>query len=343
MPKVANQYLNNTSALVLAYCNRIKELNGAPLDVSHFAVAPEIEQKLEDKIRENSDFLGDINIVPVRDKEGEKIGLDVTGTIASRTNTDNSDRATGDTLALDNNTYRCEKTDFDTHIKWSTLDTWSRFPDFQNRITNAVTRQIARDRLMIGWNGTSVAADTDKIANPLLQDVNIGWLKQIETNSPSHYTTAVKVGSEGSADFKNYDAAVYSMRNTLLAPWHRNSTDLVVIMGSGMLIDKNVASLNANETPTERAALATIITNQLVGGMRSIIVPFFPADSIFITSLDNLSIYFQEGSRRRRIADNPKRDRLEDFQSVNEAYVVEDYKKTAVMANILQWNGVAWA
>ena len=36
---------------------------------------------------------------------------------------------------------------------------------------------------MIGFNGVSIAADTDIVANPLLQDVNKGWLqKQREEN-----------------------------------------------------------------------------------------------------------------------------------------------------------------
>lgn len=32
--------------------------------------------------------------------------------------------------------------------------------------------------------------------------------------------------------------------------------------------------------------------------------------------------------------DNPKRERIENFESVNEAYVVEDYQCTALIENI---------
>ncbi len=52
------------------------------------------------------------------------------------------------------------------------------------------------------------------------------------------------------------------------------------------------------------------------------------------TSLDNLSIYYQEGARRRQIVDNPKRDRIENFESSNDAYVVENYGKAALIENI---------
>jgi hypothetical protein len=38
-------------------------------------------------------------------------------------------------------------------------------------------------RIMIGFNGTSAAATTDRSTNPKLQDVNIGWLQKIRTNA----------------------------------------------------------------------------------------------------------------------------------------------------------------
>lgn len=50
-----------------------------------------------------------------------------------------------------------------------------------------------------------------------------------------------------------------------------------------------------------------------------------------ITSWDNLSIYWQEDSWRRSTIDNPKRDQVEDYNSRNEGYVVEDYEKFAAI------------
>jgi len=55
---------------------------------------------------------------------------------------------------------------------------------------------------------------------------------------------------------------------------------------------------------------------------------------MLITRLDNLSIYVQDDTRRRSIIDNPKRDRVENLESVNEAYVVEDYDCTCLIENI---------
>jgi len=56
--------------------------------------------------------------------------------------------------------------------------------------------------------------------------------------------------------------------------------------------------------------------------------------SILITRLDNLSIYWQEGTRRRMLKDEPELDRIANYESVNEAYVVEDYELVVLVENI---------
>jgi hypothetical protein len=55
-----------------------------------------------------------------------------------------------------------------------------------------------------------------------------------------------------------------------------------------------------------------------MGGLQAVRAPSFPANAVLITRLDNLSIYWQEDTRRRSVIDNPKRDRIENFESVNE-------------------------
>jgi hypothetical protein len=65
-------------------------------------------------------------------------------------------------------------------------------------------------------------------------------------------------------------------------------------------------------------------------------VPYFPANAFLITTLNNLSIYYQDGKVRRLIKDQPELDQVTDFQSSNEAYVVEDYSFSALVENIAQ-------
>jgi len=71
-----------------------------------------------------------------------------------------------------------------------------------------------------------------------------------------------------------------------------------------------------------------------MGGLPVVRAPFFPAETLLITRPDNLSIYWQEESRRRSVVDNAKRDRVENFESVNEAYVIEDLRGACLVENI---------
>src|SRR3546814_20048651 len=80
-------------------------------------------------------------------------------------------------------------------------------------------------------------------------------------------------------------------------------TDLVVIVGHDLVDDKyfNIAQ-QTGATATEVEATDRILrsTKQL-GGLPAVRVPFFPADAVLITTLKNLAIYWQEGTRRRQL------------------------------------------
>lgn len=318
----------------------IAQLSGVESAAEQFNVEPSVQQKLETKIQESSEFLGRINIVGVDELKGQKVGLGVTGPIAGRTNVNQNDRQPRDVTALDEKGYECVSTEFDTYIRWSQLDAWSRFRDFQARVRSAIVRQQALDRIMIGFNGLTAAAETDRNANPMLQDVNIGWLQKYRTHAPARVLSEVvgdsgkvTVGSNG--DYKNLDALVFDAVNEMVDPWHRESTDLVAIMGRKLLADKYFPLISQHaETPTEARALDLIISQKRVGGLQAVRVPFVPDGTMLITSLENLSLYWQRGSRRRYLVDNPKRNRIENYESSNDAYVIEDYGFGCVVENI---------
>lgn len=218
---------NDTRALYNRYVERIEQLNGISDATKKFSVVPSVQQTLETKIQESSAFLSRINIHGVEEMEGDKIGLGVSGPIASRTDTTKRARETRDVSALDNQKYRCEKTNYDTHIRYQQLDAWAKFPDFQARVRDSIIVRQALDRIMIGWNGERVAADTDLVANPLLQDVNIGWLQQYRNNAKERVFSGAKVGK--GEEFKNLDAVVTLARNEFLDPWYAEDPNLVVI------------------------------------------------------------------------------------------------------------------
>ena len=107
------------------FLHRIAELNHVPDATQKFNVEPSVEQKLLEKIQETSPFLTLINNITVDQQEGEKVYIGVKSTIAGRTDTSgNAERQTRDVKTLSNDKYRCEQTNFDTHIRYNTLDSW---------------------------------------------------------------------------------------------------------------------------------------------------------------------------------------------------------------------------
>ncbi|MBN4667216.1 phage major capsid protein, P2 family [Pandoraea nosoerga] len=311
------------------YLRQLEKLNGVETAAEKFTVVPSVQQKLETKMQESAEFLKRINIVGVTEQQGEKLGLGVGSPLASTTNTDLKERETIDPTDLDPNGYVCTQTNFDSHLKYSKLDAWAKFPDFQTRVRDALLKRQALDRICIGFNGVSRAATSDRVANPLLQDVNKGWLQKYREQAPArvmdHGKTAGKVVIGAGGDYANLDAAVYDALSSLLDPWHQEDTDLVVLCGRALAHEKYFPLINRVQAPTEQLAGQIIMSQKAMGGRPAAMVPYFPANAFMITRLDNLSIYFQDGGRRRSVIDNPRRDRVENFESSNDAFVVEDY------------------
>jgi len=322
-----------------AYKAAIATLNGTQ-DVSEkFTVEPSVQQTLETRIQESSDFLTRINNIGVTEQSGDKLGLGIGSPVASTTDTTLKDRTPIDPTTLDATGYFCTQTNFDTLIRYTKLDAWAKHPDFQTRIRDVILKRQALDIITIGFNGISRAATSNRVANPLLQDVNIGWLQKYRAHAPArvmHEVVAgsnqVKIGANG--DYKNLDALVMDAVGNLIDPWHQEDTELVVLLGRDLLADKYFPLVNATQAPTEQIAADLIISQKRVGGLQAVRAPFFPAGKMLITRLDNLSRYYQEGSRRRTVVDNAKRDQIENYESSNDAYVVEDYGLGCLIENI---------
>ncbi len=320
------------------YLAHLATLNGVESAAQMFTVAPSVQQKLESRIQESSAFLQSIGVYPVDEMQGQKIGIGTDGPVASRTDTTGADRGTRDAASLGGQGYQCVQTNYDTHVRYATLDMWAKFPDFQLRLSRAIQQQCALDRIMIGFNGTSAAANTNRVTNPLLQDVNKGWLQYLRENAPERVMArgaiAGKVVVGATGDYKTLDGLVYDATESLLDAWHAEAGDLVAIVGRGLMHDKLFPLVDGQTAPTEMLAADIVRSQRRLGGKQGITVPFMKPNAILITSLKNLSIYYQDGSRRRAVIDNPKRDRIETYESSNDAFVVEDLGKACLIENI---------
>jgi len=327
---------NNTRKLFNAMCVAMATTYGVDSVAQTFAATPEIEQRLMDKIVESSDFLQRINVLGVPELKGEKILGSVSGVLGKRTDTTAGDRQTSDPLGLDPLGYECVKTEYDVHITYNTIDAWAKFPDLNDRFMAYVRRAIALARIKHGFYGTSAAAVTNAGTNPNGEDVNKGWLQHLrDYQAGSQILTQggtaneIRVGAGG--DYENLDGLVYDVLQ-MVSDVHRDGDDLVALVGRDLLAQDKAQLYKAQgQTPTEKERIENNAVTRTYGGLPSYTVANLPARGLIITSFDNLSIYYQEGAVRQKIDDNAKRDRVEHYNTINEAYVVEDLDKAAAI------------
>lgn len=325
------------------FTRRVAELNRVEDATLSFSVEPTVQQTMEQRIQESSAFLSAINMPGVIDLKGEKIGVGVSGTIAGRTDTSGSARREpADVTALDKTGYECVQTNYDTAIPYARLDAWARQPNFQTILRNAIIQRQALDRIMVGFNGISIAETTNRAANPLLQDVNKGWLQKYREHAAKRVLSKGKAGGNvviGSSDkdvrdYANLDALVMDVVSNLIDPWHQQDPGLVVVLGRNLVHDKYFPIINQDNKPTEQLAADLVLGTKRIGGLQPVVVPFMPADALMVTSLDNLSLYWQIDGRRRYLKEEPEKNRVANFESSNDDYVVEDYGRGTVVENI---------
>lgn len=329
------------------YLSRIAELNGIGVSdlANKFTVEPSVTQTLFDKIQQSSSFLKLINMVTVSELTEEKVGMDVSGSIASTADTDGGvERKTSDFTKLDAYRYFCHPVNFDYHLKYNKLDLWARYQDFQIRIRNAIIKRQALDYITIGFNGVSRAATSNRAQNPLLQDVAVGWLQKYRNDAPERVMSSItdedgavisdtiKVGKGG--HYANLDALVMDAFESLVAEIHRENPEMVVICGRKILTDKYFPMINKFQPNSEQLSGELIISQKTIGQLQAVRAPFFPANSVFITTLDNISIYLYEDGHRRHIIENPKLDQVENYEQVKVDFVIEDYEAGCLIENI---------
>lgn len=316
-----------------------------------FNVDPAEAQKIILATKEENSFLDRINIVQVKNQKGNAIRVNATGMIAGTTNTDSNDRTPKDPHSMGGSPYLCEQINFDTSIKYATLDSWAHKKNFKKLVAQQIRKQIAANKITIGFYGESRVADSNPITSPKGQDIAEGWLHKVKTLAPENYITQgsvvnqIRIGETG--DYANLDVAVHDIKG-LIEPEFEGDGDLVVIIGTELLSSDKAKFYDSHgNTPSEKARIEDKQVIGTYGGLSAFKIPHFPVRGILVTSFNNLSIYIQQDGTRRRIEDNPKRDRIETFQSENMDYVIEELGKIATLefANVklTHNNGTTWS
>ena len=305
-----------------------------------FAVTEPIETRLNSAIQDSSEFLQRITQLPVTDRKGQSLKLGIYSPLSKRTDVSNKDRQTTAMSPPDGIEYECKLTESDISFSYELLDAWARFDNFMELYMQQVYRRIALDRILVGWHGESVATETDKKINKNLEDVNKGWLYLLKTHKKEHYLTEgklepgkIKLGPGG--DYKNLDQLTYDVYS-MIEIAQRTGRE-VAIVGQHLISDDMGKALAAYaQRPTEKREITVL--DKAYGGLPSITVPGFPDKGLVITDTENLSFYYQAGKTRRQMTDYPKRNRVEDFISSNDAYMIENLDGIAgIEANNLEF------
>ncbi len=303
-----------------------------------FNVNPTASQVLIEDIKDTDDFLDRINIITTNNQIGEAIGLGVGNLIASRTDTSSGKkRTTRSAHDLSAMPFECVQTNFDTHITYEQLDAFAHLKDFEGRVNNQIRIQADLDKVRVGFYGKSTEVNTDIDANPNGEDVNKGWIQALRDHKTKNVLTEmvkdsneIRIGKDG--DFINLDIAVLTLKQ-LLDPVFASSHDVIAIVGNDLIANDQARLYAENgSTPSEKSKIEMRQVISTYGGLPTFVVSNFPPRGIMVTSFDNLSIYIVKNSIRKSVAvKNDSCDRIENFESMNMAYVVEQLGKAATL------------
>lgn len=281
--------------------------------------------------------LSDINVVMVEDRQGDAFLWAGGEPCTSRANMDNSDRETSSLLG-NPSTYATKETQCDVHIPYGIISKWAvasksnnysseTKKSFSAKYTDFVQKRVCSDVLNIGFNG--VSADPETTPSKKLTNVNKGWI-QIAKDQAAAQVMDVPLTVGQGGDYFNLDAAVADLLDNFIDISLRDG--LVCIISDNLISDERQRFYNSTEFHTEKKNTSDTFTH--FGGLDNVRIPNFPDNSIVITSLDNLSVYIKESTTYRQIECNSKRNRVEDYQHREEAYVVENLAKFGAVTNL---------
>lgn len=321
---------NKARGLLNEFLSSTAKSNSVESVMQSYAVVPEEAERLTERLRESTEMLGLINILPALDLEGVAGSLTAGGSLAKRS-APNQQRLPRN-VSTEGVPFECQRTEYDASVPYHLLDSWgtARFPEFQARLESALLEQQGLDMITVGWNGLSALPVTDIDANPLLEDVNIGWLQKLRESAPERVKAGVTIGAAG--DYSTLDALVYDAIQ-LLEPCHRKRPGNVVMIDRDLLHTKLLANAkSAEESSLAQLVLTRILASNQIAGLPIFDAPGFPAGKVLVTSLNNLSIYVQ--GQRRFIKDQPHVNRLYSYSAQSEAYVVEDDTRCGLIEGI---------
>ena len=301
----------------------------------NFTPSKEIDFLLD--VQSKSQFLQFVNFFTRSQKTGGsfKIGAQGRNTRTNDTKSGNERRVNDPKPPLLNE-YVMKKAHFDFGLHDDDLSDMSEFPDWHQMYRLAQLIAYGDDIQIVGFHGTHHAATSDISTNPMLEDVNVGWLQLLKERNSSNVFTGnsnneVHIGKGG--HYLNLDQYIHDLYQAI--PAHKRAAGMTATVGGGIMARSEAVYFADNaQTPSEKAVLQQKMITGVYGGLESIPANFLFDNAIMITNLkrngaalSNLSVYTQRDSMKRSIEYVPKLERTVDWNACWRAYHIEDLNR----------------
>lgn len=286
----------------------------------YFALTDPKETSLRAALMESVDFLNMITVVDVDQLQGQVVSVGNPGLFTGRVADGRFSRKTN----VDGNTYQLEETDSGAALTWHLLSVWANSGtenEFHQRMQTFINECFALDMLRIGFNGDHVAPTTDPEKFKNGEDVNIGWHKIAKNWDDGKQVITEPVTLDDKGDFRSLDAMAQEIVNTCIPVQFRTDPRLVVLAGADLVAAEQHRLYQAADRPTEKIAAQMLGTT--IAGRNAYIPPFMPGKRMVVTTLANLHIYTQRGTRQRKTEFVEDRKQYENKYLRNEGYALE--------------------
>ncbi|EKN4704478.1 phage major capsid protein, P2 family [Yersinia ruckeri] len=286
----------------------------------YFSLTDPKETLLRDALLETAEFLNMITVVDVDQLQGQVVAVGNPGIFTGRKEGGRFIRPTG----VSGNEYKLVETDSGAALTWAMLSVWANAGDeneFFQRMQDFTNQSFALDMLRIGFNGKSVAKSTNPTENPNGEDVNIGWHELVRQYKEGQQIISTPVTLDAQGDYKSLDAMASDLINAKIPQQYRNDPRLVVLVGADLVAAEQYRLYQKADRPTEK--IAAQMLSDSIAGRPAMVPPFMPGKRMTVTTLANLHIYTQRGTRQRKAEFVEDRKQFENKYLRNEGYAVE--------------------
>ena len=295
------------------YAAKQAEAFGITDPSKQFAITGPKESRLRAKLLESITFLSKITVLDVDQIQGQVVAVGVDKLHTGRKKGGRHTTASG----LDGHEYKLVETDSCAVVTWDTLSVWANsgnLNEFMKLLNENATTSFALDMLRVAFNGILIAETTDPEKYPNGEDLNLGWQALVLRDAPKQIITEdIYLDNEGKGDYKTLDAMASDLINTKIHPSLQNHPDLVVLVGAELMSFEQARLYDKADTPTEKKAAQQLPYS--LAGRPSMVPPFMPGKRMIVTTLANLHIYTQRGTRHR------KSEHVEDRKQHENSYL----------------------